>query len=147
MNQEEINREWMREFNSNIGTVTILTSPKIKTSGLKGPYEYRLTDSKLSDLISNLKDIGKAARIQCNLVDVKPLMYGKRIRLFFLGYPPGFTGDESGITARDWSRIAARLRRTIKILPGAKPYIEPWTIDDKFQMRFTAYVATSCPPA
>jgi hypothetical protein len=144
MKQEDINMEWWKEFDANVGRVTMLIQPRHVTPGLRKPYEWLLQWDEVDATILHLRGIANnhKARLQCDLVKSKSLAFGKRVEIFLLGYRPGFCGDDGkGVTQEEWSTIGDKVRLALRYLDGAKPYIEPWSADKKFELRFEAYIA------
>lgn len=143
MNQAEINAQWNVELqNQNGPTITVLEQPRHVTPGLRKPYEYELEWDEIEALILALKGIGNRfkSRLQCSLIQTNRLAFGRKITFFFLGYKPGFTGDDTGITNEDWQDLAHRINTHLTVLPDAKPYMEAWKDNAKFQMRFEVYI-------
>lgn len=115
---------------------------KKRKPSLRKPYEYELELDQIDALVMALRGIANRfkGRLQCSLVQSKRLAFGRRVSFFFLGYPPNFTGDGTGIMAEDWQDLAYRLNKHLTVLPEALPYMEPWDGMRKFQMRFETYI-------
>jgi hypothetical protein len=138
MTQAEINAQWHVTDSG----ITYLEQPRHVTAGLRKPYEYELEWDEIEALILALRGIANRfkSRLQCSLVETKRLAFGRRISFFFLGYRPSFCGDNTGITNEDWQDLAHRLNTHLTVLPDAKPYMEAWTGEEKFEMRFYVYI-------
>lgn len=144
MNQSEINAEWHQQLDSNVGKIGMLVQPRHVTPGLRKPYEWELEWDMLEALVLALRGIANSRTkwLQCALVEAKRLAFGRRVKIFLLGYRPGFCGptEAEGITADQWQLTGDAVRLALKVLPDAKPYIEEWSAEKKFQLRFEAYI-------
>lgn len=148
MNQAEINAQWNVTIPTKPGilpeiSITLLCQPRHVTPGLRKPYEYALEWDEIEALILALKGIANRYKgaLQCSAVTTKRLAFGRKVSFFFLGYRPGYTGDNTGITNEDWQDLAHRINTHLTVLPDAKPYMEAWKDNAKFQMRFEVYIA------
>lgn len=142
--QQETNAEWTRTVPSNIGPIGILVPPQ-SNSGLRRPYHYERSIGECRSLEMDLKSImsGFKQKLQCALLDLKAVKYGRRVQIFALGYRPGLCGDEHvGITDDQWQEfagaIASRLRQSLG--DEVSVYVEPWSDTKKFQLRFETYI-------
>jgi hypothetical protein len=113
-NQLEINAQW----HVTDGQFTFLVQPRHVTKGLRKPYEYELELDQIEALVLALRGIANRfkSRLQCSYVESKRLAFGRRINFFFLGYRPGFCGDDTGITNEDWQDLAYRLNSHLAAL-------------------------------
>lgn len=143
MNQQQSNQAWQQEAQTNVGSVTFLVPPQ-RNSGLRKPYQYKTTTADFTRLKTELKTISTqfGFRLQCDLVDTKPVKYGSRLDCFLLGYAPGYVGGLRGITREEWEKITTELCARLKQSLGddVSVYVEPWTAERKFQARFETYV-------
>lgn len=137
------NAEWWRTVTAHGVSFTVLVPPKHVTPGLKSPYEYIRKLQEIIALETALKKLSKSERknLQCDLVEVKTLKYGRRFDLFFLGCPEGWFKEYSGHTKLKWDNLGEALVFTLRDLEDAKPYIGEWAPDKKFQMRYEVYLA------
>ena len=143
MTQEEINSQWTRELDSNVGKCTLLVPP-IRRSELRRPYQYLVSVADFGRMFDDVKALTQIAKplLQCELWEQKGITYGRKIHLFLLGFRPGLVSDSTaGITKPQWEElttaIAARLNQT---LAETLLYVEPWTAEAKFQARLETYV-------
>lgn len=146
MNQQSINQAWKQELQTNVGSVTFLVPPQ-RNSGLRKPYQYKTTTAEFRGLKQGLKIIASqfGDNLQCDLVDSKPVTYGARLNCFLLGYKPGYTGGNTGVTCDQWGKVTTELCARLKQSLGddVLVYVEPWTAERKFQARFETYVMFS----
>jgi len=143
MKQSDINAEWHKELDSNVGKIGLLVQPRQVTPGLRKPYEWVLKTHEAYALSRSLIKLAKIERsaCQCTLVETKSLRYGIHLSLFFLSCPPGWFKEYTGHTALQWTSLGEALKFTLTPLAGAKVYIEEWSDKKKFQIRFDAYIA------
>jgi hypothetical protein len=113
------------------------------TLRLRKPYEYLLSMAEIGTLNAALRDIASEfkGQLQCSLVSFKSLAFGKRVEVFFLGYRPGYCGDESGITKLSWQKLTNDFVAALSALPDAKPHIREWSDQSKFDIRFSTHIA------
>lgn len=117
---------------------------------LKKPYdhlvpiaEFRVMQdsikSKLKEWDGKIK--GTRLRMQCTLLNVKPVTYGRKVGMWMLGYKPGATGDESGVTKEEWDLACSTMTALIKsAVPEAIIHKQEWGSERKFQYRWDAYI-------
>lgn len=145
-NQQQANDRWQQTFPSNIGEITLLVPPARENTGLRKPYQYKLSIAKGRQLIKNLKvAVAPFApfKLQCTLIDSKAVKYGVRLGIFLLGHVPGACGNPAeGITEEGWKKVTETVTALLAAkLEDACLYIEDWTPDKKFQARFETYIA------
>lgn len=116
---------------------------------LRHPYEHALTEEQWKELYAALRRVCKSAKLQCDLVDRKPITYGYKINVFLLGYRPGLCGDggtSEGITQLEWDALTSTLRHVIKsAVPSAVIHPEAWSSVKKFSFRWETYIQTREP--
>lgn len=144
--QQQMNAEWTRTVQSNVGQVTLLVPPPVETQ-LRSPYQYERSLTECRSLRLDLKNTAAEfkPRLQCALVETKAVTYGMRFSIFALGYRPGFCDGQEGLTIDQWydfsNRIISRLR--LSLGEDVSVYVEPWSGSKKFQLRFETYIKYS----
>lgn len=137
--QQEINDAWLVTQ----GGITFL-EPLRRESGLRKPYQYKLSESEILSLKAALKKAIEPwkAKLQCDLIDFKRTGLGFRLNIFLLGHTNTWTGMTStGVTAEEWSAAVDAAKTALKPLDADAPvYAEPWTSERKFQARFETYI-------
>ncbi len=144
--QTQINKEWEVAYTllpsgNRIG----LLQPPIRKGKLKSPYQYQIPVASFRRLVEHLKEFISTfspLAFQHTMVDTKPVKYGSRLEIWALGYMKSYTGDESGLDKNTWDHFTQTIKeKLIDILgPDVPLYIEPWTPERKFQMKFYTYI-------
>ena len=133
-------------YPSNVGPITVIeTRRKNRPAGLRKPYEYVLPMKEVNELVSELRAALKGLKekgFQCAGVTRKGLAKGVKIDFFILGYKPGLCGSPEGVTLPQWEYVTNLVQDILTAYLGAdaKAYIEPYSMIEKFQSRWEAYV-------
>jgi hypothetical protein len=139
-------KEHLVDVQTNIGTITYVeTTRKNRPDGLRKPYEYVLPMKRAKELSEELRAGLKDSHekgFQCSLVERKGLASGIRLHVFVLGYKPGLCGANDGVSPALWGETVRGVQRLLTGYLGkdARAYVEPYSNDKKFQLRFETYV-------
>lgn len=139
------NSAWEQNLQTNVGTITLLNSPRNAKSKLRKPYDYLISLVEFQSISAKLKDYCdpfRRTKLQCVFTEVKAITYGRRFSFFALGYRPQFTGDTSGITEQEWSEFTFKVTTILSEFTSPEQpqvYTEPWDPTCKFQFRFESY--------
>lgn len=131
---------------TNVGTITVIgTTRKNRPAGLRKPYEYVLPIRGANTLVKELRDALKDAErngFQCSMAKTKAVSRGIKLELFLLGYRPGLCGTPEGVSKALYGETVRAVQRALTSHLGldARVYADPYSQDDKFQMRFETYV-------
>lgn len=136
------NAEWLQNYSSPVGTITVLEAPRLKTAGLRYPYEKQVS-VPIKVLKDAFKKIANTDKLQCYLVDFKRISKGYRLDIFLLGYDP-YCGLSLGVTKAEWEQIVADVYGVITQYIGNDKwmYVEDWSTKSKFQARYSIYLQT-----
>lgn len=135
-------KDWLVDYDSNVGEVTLLTRPVQGVAGLRKPYQFELPAKSFDALFAKLRAVENQSKCQHFMVERKPTRYGSRLEVWSLAFKPGFVGDERGVTEEEWAKIYTTIVGILidSIGNSIKPYCEAWNPDRKFQFRFETYV-------
>jgi len=145
MSQKAINAAWQHNVSSSIGTIGILAPPAIPTT-LKRPYQYQAPMAVVLKLQKDIKSITTpySKQLQCLLAETKPVKYGVRYSVWFLGYHAPLSGGSTGISKKEWAKLTAdTVKALATVCPDPQMYIEPYNKTRKFQARFDTYIMYS----
>lgn len=100
---------------------------------------FREGKAKIKGILYGIKGKGK---VLFAIISEKAVTYGSRLRISMLAFPPGFCGDDRGLTEAEWNDLRGRVKEVLASYYPGLPIQrdEEWSSDSKFWFRAKGYV-------
>lgn len=100
---------------------------------------FREGKAKIKGILYGIKGKGK---VLFAIISEKAVTYGSRLRISMLALPPGFCGDDRGLTEAEWNDLRGRVKEVLASYYPGLPIQrdEEWSSDSKFWFRAKGYV-------